>query len=175
MTFGGWIRPPCPPTLARSRHRTPAMTLRPLLLALAVTAALAACERPTTDATNATGATAQSAEDRAKQLDTLYAEHWEEVLKLNPIQATFQGDHRYDDQLPDFGSAEFRRQQHDFTVRWLDRVRAVGSDGLSGQDLLSYEIFVRNGEMALEDEKFPGWMMPVNQMGSIASYAVLLG
>src|SRR5690606_7564643 len=35
--------------------------------------------------------------------------------------------------------------------------------------------FVRNGEMELEDEKFPGWMMPVNQMGSIASYAVLLG
>src|SRR5690606_2461835 len=67
------------------------------------------------------------------------------------------------------------RQQHDFIVRWLDRVRAVGSEGLSGQDLLSYEIFLRNGEMALEDEKFPGWMMPVNQMGSIASYAVLLG
>src|SRR3546814_1680066 len=28
---------------------------------------------------------------------------------------------------------------------------------------------------SLESEKYPGWMMPVNQMGSIASYAIMLG
>ena len=38
------------------------------------------------------------------------------------MQATFQGDTRYNDQLPDFGSAEYRKQQHDFTVRWLKTV-----------------------------------------------------
>ncbi|TWT17589.1 DUF885 family protein [Luteimonas marina] len=149
------------------------MTPRPLFLAIALAAALAGCSRSAPEATPQ--AAAQHAEDKAAQLNALYAEHWEEFLRLNPIQATFQGDHRYDDQLPDFGSKQFREQQHAFVTRWLDRVKAIGSDGLAGQDLLSYEIFVRNGEMALLDERFPSWMVPVNQMGSIASYAVLLG
>lgn len=149
------------------------MTLRPLLLPLALAAALAACDRPAGEAPGP--ATVQAAEDKARQLDALYAEYWEEQLKLNPVLATFQGDHRYDDQLPDFGSAEYRRQVHDFSVRWLERVRAIGADGLDGQALLSWQIFVRNLEQALEEEKFPAWMVPVNQMDSIISYAVLLG
>lgn len=149
------------------------MTLRPLLLPLALAAALAACDRPAGEAPDP--ATVQAAEDKARQLDALYAEYWEELLKLNPVLATFQGDHRYDDQLPDFGSAEYRRQVHDFSVRWLERVRAIGADGLDGQALLSWQIFVRNLEQALEEEKFPAWMVPVNQMDSIISYAVLLG
>lgn len=153
------------------------MTPRPLLLALALSAALAGCNRAAPDAAPAPAAapSAQAAQAKAERLDQLYAEHWEEYLKLNPIQATFQGDHRYDDQLPDFGSKQFLEQKHEFVKRWLDSVKAIGPDGLEGQDLLSYEIFVRNGEMELVSEQFPSWMLPVNQMGSIASYAVLLG
>ena len=117
----------------------------------------------------------QPASAKPAQLQKLYVDYWEEVLKLNPVQATFQGDPRYNDQLPDFGSAEYRQQQHDFTVRWLKTIEGVGSAGLSGQDLLSYEIFVRDSKSALEGEKFPDWMMPVNQMSSTASYAVMLG
>src|SRR3546814_7491861 len=71
--------------------------------------------------------------------------------------------------------AKCRAKSHDFTTRWLQNIEAVGSEGLSGQDLLSYEIFVRDAKDSLESEKYPGWMMPVNQMGSIASYAIMLG
>jgi uncharacterized protein (DUF885 family) len=113
--------------------------------------------------------------DKAAQLNQLYADYWEGVLKLNPLQATFQGDNRYNDQLPDFGSAEFRKQSRDFTQEWLDKVEKIGDAGLAGQDLLSYRIFVEEQKQSLEGEKFPGWMMPVNQMGSTVSYAVMLG
>ncbi len=147
---------------------------RPSLLALALSAALLAPSAFAAEAAAAPAAT-QSTSAKAAQLQKLYVDYWEEVLKLNPIQATFQGDPRYNDQLPDFGSAEYRKQQHDFTVRWLKTIEDVGSAGLSGQDLLSYEIFVRDSKSSLEGEKFPDWMMPVNQMASIASYAVMLG
>ncbi|MHC9084558.1 DUF885 domain-containing protein [Luteimonas sp. RIT-PG2_3] len=152
--------------------------LRPLLLALAVTAALSACDRPAPTAADPAAAPAASAQDataRAAELTKAYAEFWEETLKLNPVQATFQGDNRYNDQLPDFGSADYRKQMHDFTERWLKRIEGIGSEGLAGQDLLSYEIFVRSAKQSLDAEKFPGWMLPVNQMGSVASYAVMLG
>ena len=149
--------------------------LLPSLLALATSAILMTAIPQAHADTKDTPASAQVAETKGAQLTRLYAEYWEEVLKLNPIQATFQGDPRYNDQLPDFGSAEFRRQQREFTERWLKTIQGVGSDGLSGQDLLSYEIFVRDAKSSLDGERFPGWMMPVNQMSSIASYAVMLG
>ena len=148
---------------------------RPSLLALALSAALLAPPAFAAEPVPAVAAASQATSAKAAQLQNLYAEYWEEVLKLNPVQATFQGDARYNDQLPDFGSAEFRKQQHDFTVRWLKTIQDVGSAGLSGQDLLSYEIFVRDAKNSLEGEKFPDWTMPVNQMSSIASYAVMLG
>ena len=151
------------------------MTLRPLAFAVSLSLAtvLAACS-PSAPQAGDTAAQAPQA-DKAAQLNQLYADYWEGVLKLNPLQATFQGDNRYNDQLPDTGSAEFRKQLHDFTVQWLGKVEKIGDAGLSGQDLLSYRIFVEEQKQSLEGEKFPGWMMPVNQMGSTVSYAVMLG
>lgn len=152
------------------------MRMRPIALAvsLSLAAALVACSPSAPEGSGATTASSKQA-DKAGQLTALYADFWEETLKLNPIQATFQGDNRYNDQLPDFGSAEFRQQMHDFNQRWLKKVEAIGEDGLQGQDLLSYRIFVRERRNALDAEKFPDWMMPVNQMGSLVSYAVMLG
>ena len=152
------------------------MTLRrKSLLAIALSVSLLAPAAYAAEAAPAASAASQSNAAKAAQLQKFYADFWEEGLKLNPIQATFQGDNRYNDQLPDFGSAEYRRQGHEFTERWLKAIQAIGSEGLAGQDLLSYEIFVRESKKSLEGERFPDWMMPVNQMGSIASYAVMLG
>lgn len=153
------------------------MTLRPLAFAVSLSLAtvLAACSPSTEPAAGSTAASEAPQADKAAQLNQLYADYWEGVLKLNPLQATFQGDNRYNDQLPDMGSAEFRKQTHDFTTEWLGKVEKLGDAGLSGQDLLSYRIFVEEQKQSLEGEKFPTWMMPVNQMGSTVSYAVMLG
>ncbi|MCD9031517.1 DUF885 family protein [Luteimonas sp. Y-2-2-4F] len=144
-------------------------------LALTIALSLAGCEGrqppvPASDAPSQAGG-----EERVARLGALYAEFWEETLQRNPLQATFQGDHRYDDRLPDFGSAEYRRESTAFNRRWLERVEAVGDAGLDGQDLLSYRIFLRERREALEADRFPSWMLPVDQMGSTATYAVMLG
>ncbi|MBB4593061.1 DUF885 domain-containing protein [Xanthomonas cannabis] len=112
---------------------------------------------------------------KAQQLNLLYDQYWDASLKLNPLQATFQGESRYNDQLPNFLSPAFRQQSHDFTVLWLGKAEALGPDGLSGQDLLSYQIFVRDARSALAAEQFPSWMLPINQFYNIASIAVVLG
>lgn len=154
------------------------MRMRPLAFAVALTlsASLAGCATTSPVSTvGATPAVAQGESSKAARLDALYAEYWEEVLKRNPVQATFQGDHRYNDQLPDFGSKQFRDESRAFTEQWLERIEAVGPAGLEGQALLSYETFVRDARNGLEGERFPGWMMPVNQMGSMVTYAVMLG
>jgi uncharacterized protein (DUF885 family) len=148
------------------------MTLRPLALALAL--ALAACQ-PTAEAPVAEAAPTVQPAERAAQLNTLYADFWEASLKLNPLQATFVGDTRYNDQMPDFFSAEYRAKGEAFNREWLAKAQAIGSEGLSGQDLLSYEIFVRDLQFEIEGERFPGWQIPLNQFTNLTGTIAQLG
>jgi len=152
-------------------HRLPSLSL----LTLALAATLAGCATaPTTPSATAPAQTAP-AQDKATRLTALYEQYWEEQLKLNPLAATFQGDPRYNDQLPNFFSADYRAQGRAFTERWLKTIESIGPEGLTGQDLLSYEIFVRDAKLALEGDRFPGWQQPINQFYNIAAMAVQLG
>ncbi|HDS1633896.1 TPA: DUF885 domain-containing protein [Stenotrophomonas maltophilia] len=109
------------------------------------------------------------------QLERLYDEYWDASMRLNPLQATFQGEARYNDQLPNILSAAWRQQSHDFTTEWLGKVEKLGSDGLQGQDLLSYEIFVRDARASLAAEPYPSWMMPISQYYNVGSIMAILG
>ena len=113
--------------------------------------------------------------EKATALDRLYEQFWQEGLELNPLQATFQGDARYNDELPNFLSADYRKRTHAFNARWLKKVQALGPAGLEGQDLISYEIFVHDAQFALQGEQYPGWMLPINQFYNLASLAATLG
>ncbi len=55
-------------------------------------------------------------QDKATRLNRLYDEYWDASMRLNPLQATFQGDPRFNDQLPNFLSPASRRQAHEFMV-----------------------------------------------------------
>nr|WP_066097261.1 DUF885 family protein [Xanthomonas massiliensis] len=113
--------------------------------------------------------------DKATQLNRLYDGYWDATLKLNPLQATLNGDSRWDSELPNFLSPAYRQQSHELTLEWLGKVQKLGPDGLQGQDLLSYQVFVHDAQMALEAEKFPSWMLPVNTYYSVANVMAVLG
>jgi uncharacterized protein (DUF885 family) len=154
------------------------MTLRPLALALSLSLTLAACgggQPPAPAATPAASVATVTPAQRAEQLTQLYNDYWEASLQLNPLQSTFVGETRYNDQLPDFFSAEFRHRAEAFTKEWLAKAQAIGSDGLSGQDLISYEIFVREREQEIAGNRFPDWQMPLNQFTNLAGFFAQLG
>ena len=154
----------------------PARRALGLGIVLALGATLAGCATgPATAPAAGTTAAADIATDKARRLEALYAEYWEELLELNPLQATFQGDPRYNDRLPNFLSEDYRDRSDAFTREWLEKIEAVGPEGLQGQALLSYEIFVRDARNSLEGTQFPGWMQPLNQLYNFASTAVQLG
>ena len=154
----------------------PARRALGLGIVLALGATLAGCATgPATAPAAGTTAAADIATDKARRREALYAEYWEELLELNPLQATFQGDPRYNDRLPNFLSEDYRDRSDAFTREWLEKIEAVGPEGLQGQALLSYEIFVRDARNSLEGTQFPGWMQPLNQFYNFASTAVQLG
>jgi len=150
------------------------MTLRPLVIAIALAAGLSACGK-TNETTPAVEAAKPDPTQVAAQLEQLYTDYWEASLKLNPITATFIGDARYNDQLPNFFTAEYRRQQHDFNQSWLDKAEAIDGSVLEGQARISYDIFVRERRLSLEGERFPVWMLPIDQFSSFASFVPMLG
>lgn len=113
--------------------------------------------------------------DPAVRLNRLYAEYWDGLMFLDPLQATLQGEARYNDQLPNTLSAAFRQQYHEFNQGWLAKVEAIGPDRLQGQDLLNYQIFVRDTRAALAGRDHPSWMLPVNSYYNPATIIAMLG
>ena len=112
---------------------------------------------------------AHTADTRAARLNTLYAEFWEENLKLNPVSATFAGDPRYNAELPNFLAPEFEEKSRAFEKKYLDAARAIGTEGLTGQDRLSFDIFTLNRESTLEQLQFPDRLLPIDQFYNIAN------
>ncbi len=111
----------------------------------------------------------------AQRLEALYEEFWQETLKRSPILATFVGDARYNDQLPNTLTAEYVVETRAFHERYLARARAIGGDRLEGQARLSYDIFVRDREMAIAETEFPSRLVPINQFGSFPAMFAQLG
>lgn len=111
----------------------------------------------------------------AAELDALLAEWHESELKANPIFATALGDLRYNDQLPDFMSAEYRAESEARERDFLARVQKLDREALTGQARLSRDVFVSDRELSLEGNQFPGWMLPVNQFGNYGSFFAQLG
>ena len=147
------------------------------LLALALLAALAGCDSKAPEASGPAAPAASQAltATTAAELDTLYAEYWEESLKLNPINATFIGDKRYNDQLPNFFSADYRKQTGEFNRRWLQRLQGLDVSKVEGQARLSHEILVESLQEQIAGEAFPDWQQPINQFFSVPNYIVMLG
>lgn len=111
----------------------------------------------------------------AGKLAQMLEDYFEENLQRNPILATSIGDPRYNDQLPNFLSEERQVEDLQHEKRWLDQIRKIDRELLSGQDRLSYDVFVYEREMAIEGARFPFHLLPINQMFSIPSFFAQLG
>ena len=119
--------------------------------------------------------------DVVAELNQLYHEFDEEMLALNPIMATFRGDHRFNDQWGphDFLSDEYADAMYSLHTRYLERLNGYDVGQLDGQDRLNYEIFKFDRENAIEreDRGYNDYaaLTPVNQMFSVANFLPMLG
>jgi uncharacterized protein (DUF885 family) len=118
---------------------------------------------------------AAAAADKGAELESLYTEYWEEDLKLSPLKGTFAGDPRYNAELPNFLAADHRDRMRAFNQKYLERVKGIGHDGLTGQQRLSYDVFVLDRESDLADLDFPDYLQPIDQFRNIATIFAQLG
>lgn len=98
-----------------------------------------------------------------KEVNQLFELYWEENAKLFPLEATTQGDNRYNDQLPNDGTKAFRQNLAAFYQKYLDGLRKFDRAKLSATEKVSYDIFQYDLETKLEGLKLNTWMMPFQQ------------
>jgi len=149
---------------------------RPLALAVSC-ALLTACasQPPAPVAPEPPAATVAPAADAGQQLHALFERYFEDMLRLNPVMATFIGDHRYDDQLPNTIGPAYRAEARALNERYLAEVKAIDPAALSPADRISYDIFRRERERERAAERFPGYLLPINQAGSLITFMPSLG
>jgi uncharacterized protein (DUF885 family) len=117
---------------------------------------------------------AQSAEARA-ELQAMLADQWEESLALNPISATFVGDHRFDDQLANSIGPQHLAASQAHERAFLERASAIDARLLEGQDLLSLQLFLRDRRQAIDGFQYPSHLVPINQFFSFPNFFAQLG
>lgn len=117
----------------------------------------------------------QNPQQQAAELNSLFAEYFLADLQLNPLRATFLGDHRFNDELENHLSEEHRQRQLMLEEEYLAALYTVDADALSEQDRLSYEIFKRDREMAIAAAEFPSHLLPIDQFYNLAGRYAMLG
>ncbi|MFD2633002.1 DUF885 domain-containing protein [Idiomarina piscisalsi] len=149
--------------------------MKKALIAVSISLLLGGCG----DATNSPGSEKAGSVIKqssvSEQLDTIYNDYFEQNLKLNPLLATYIGDKRYNDQLPNYLSKQHIAKQRDLNQRFLEKISGINVEQLSRNQRISYDIFKRKLELELEGLKYPEHLIPINQFYNLAGRLAMLG
>ena len=133
-------------------------------------------ERPKNSGSPVESPRPQSSGEEARRLDALLEQYFEDYLKMNPVQATFIQDGRYNYLIPNFLSPTMKVANRAFDHHWLHRIeREIDRDALTGQARLSYDIFVSQRKNSIEGYAFPDDLQPITQFFSIPSIVAQFG
>ncbi len=106
--------------------------------------------------------------DRRKTLNALFEEMWQDRLSHEPEFASSIGDKRYNDQLTDY-SVDAYNQQLARGRDYIVRLGSIDTAGMTGQEVLSKELMVRQLIEQQQAAEFKPWEMPVNQFSGLHS------
>ena len=106
----------------------------------------------------------------AKSLHALFDADWEQQLRENPLGASYLGDARYNDRLPDLSPAAIQASEQ--AVRdSRAKLLAIDRAALSEADQLNYELYQRQLDDSIAGFRFHGEQMQVNQLGGAHTLA----
>ncbi|HWT00348.1 MAG TPA: DUF885 domain-containing protein [Pyrinomonadaceae bacterium] len=109
---------------------------------------------------------ARQDDSNARALHALFDAEWDYQMEQNPTWASVLGDRRWNDRWADVSlDAIQKRQQHRQDA--LARLKQIDRENLSAADQLNYDLFQREYETEVEEDKYRTYLLPLNQMGGI--------
>src|SRR3954454_15451193 len=98
-----------------------------------------------------------------KELAALFNKYYDERMQLFPLEATANGDNRFNDQMPVDFTDSYRAKLKDFYSKYLSEINEFERDHLNENDKISYDIFKYEMQMSLEGLSFHSNYIPANQ------------
>ena len=98
------------------------------------------------------------------QFTAMCEQYYQDGLKLAPINATYIGDERYNDLLPNDGSQAYIKEYRDFNQRYLDSLATFNREVLNEDEQLSFDYLKDQLDMNLEGLQYHSEYLPFNQM-----------
>src|SRR5689334_19067923 len=96
-----------------------------------------------------------TSKNSSMELADFFEKYHEEALMLFPLNATIEGDSRYNDQLAIDFTDSYRQKTKAFYQKYLDQLKTYDREQLSAKDQLSYDIFKYTMDINIEGYKFP--------------------
>lgn len=98
----------------------------------------------------------------------LLKDYNEGKLQLNPINATFAGDNRFNDQFPNTLSENYQTKNNDFYKNYKSKLADFKNNDLTESQQMSKAVLDWDCDMALAQNSFKNdALMPINQMWTI--------
>ncbi len=106
-------------------------------------------------------------EKTASNINKVFEDYYEERMKWFPLEATTNGDNRFNHLLQIDFTDSFRDSLKQFYTNYLNQAKSYDRSTLNANDQVSYDIFKREMEISIENFRFPDHYMPINQFWSL--------
>ena len=104
---------------------------------------------------------------QSEEINQVFENYYQESLRLYPLNATSQGDKRYNDFLPDNLTDKFKNEEKIFYLNLRNRLDEFDNSNLSKDDVLSKKVLLWECETNLERLNFKEQYTPINQMWTL--------
>ena len=104
---------------------------------------------------------------QSEEINQVFENYYQESLRLYPLNATSQGDQRYNDFLPDNLADKFKNEEKIFYLNYRNRLNEFDNSNLSKDDVLSKKVLLWECETNLERLNFKEQYTPINQMWTL--------
>jgi len=148
--------------------------MRGALVLVCTAALLVACGRASGPGSAAPGAASNTNPD-AERLARIADDYYERWLELHPLEATAQGDHRFDAKFGDYASPMWLADSLAAEQDALEQLRAVKVDALGGEDRVTYDAFKYGRDIAVEGFRYPSELLAIDQFSNLATRFATLG
>ena len=108
----------------------------------------------------------KASEELLPPIGEVFEDYYEERLPLYPLEATMNGDNRYNDLMPNDLTKDFKKQLTDFYTKYQKELAKYDRKELNDEEKTSYDLLNWECGINLELLSFPTELMPVNQIFS---------
>lgn len=103
---------------------------------------------------------------KSAEFATVLDNYYEDGLKLNPLQATLAGDHRYDDLFPNTLSDVYQEESKAYYEGYKERLSQFPDESLTESEQMSKAILLWECNINLDEFNFKADLTPIDQMWS---------